>query len=73
MKVKNISANRAVILKLAKKYSANIISDNDDAMIIEQAGTTEQLDEFEEIIRKYGIIEMVRSGKLVMAKGRETT
>ena len=44
-----------------------------DIMIITQTGTTEQLDELEALLKKYGIIEMVRSGKLVMAKGREAT
>ena len=73
VKVKYTSTNKAIISKLAKKYRAAIIDENESTQIIAYWGTTGQLDEFESILKKYGIIEMVRSGKLVMAKGRETT
>ena len=42
-------------------------------LIVEQTGATEELDEFEALVKKYGVIEMVRSGKLVMAKSKEPT
>ena len=73
LKLKSTSANKAIIAKLAKKYRAHIVSDDKETMIIEQTGATDQLDEFESLLKKYGVIEMVRSGKLVMAKGKETT
>ena len=42
-------------------------------IIIEQTGTTAELDEFEVLIKKYGILEMVRTGKVLMVRGQETT
>jgi len=73
VKIKSTTANKAVIAKLAKKFHAHIVSENKEALIIEQTGTTEDLDAFEALLKKCGIIEMVRSGKLVMAKGKEST
>lgn len=73
IKAKKSPQNKSVIKKLASKHKAKITHETDDTFIIEQAGTTAQLDEFEEVLKKYGIIEMVRSGKLVIAKGQEST
>jgi len=73
VKLKCTPANKPIISKLIRRFQTRIINEVEGAVIIEQAGTTEELDEFEALIKKYGIIEMVRSGKLVMAKGKEST
>ena len=73
LKLKATSANKAAIDKLAKKFHTRVVNKSKDTIIIEQTGTTEELDEFEGLLKKHGIIEMVRSGKLVMAKGKEST
>jgi acetolactate synthase-1/3 small subunit len=73
LKVKFTPPTKPTVLKLAKKFHASIISASGNSIIIEQTGTTEELNEFEALVKKYGVIEMVRSGKLVMAKGREAT
>ena len=65
-------AQKAAIRKLIKNR-AHTIDESNGAVIIGQIGTTEELDALEEQLKKYGIIEMVRSGKLVMAKGKEQT
>ena len=73
VKVKHTATNKAIMMKQAKKFSASVIDEGDKTLIISLSGTTDKLDEFEVILKKYGVIEMVRSGKLVMAKGREST
>jgi len=73
LKIKLTSANKAIIIKIAKKFNTHIVSQDNKAIVFEQTGTTAELDEFEALVKKYGIIEMVRSGKLVMAKGSEAT
>lgn len=69
VKIKNVPDNKTVVSQLIKKFRASIIDSDEKTMIIHQSGTTEELDEFEAILKKYGVIEMVRSGKLVMTKG----
>ena len=73
IKVKYTSTTKPIFTKLAKKYRATIVDMSEKSLIMAQIGTTESLNEFEMILKKYGIIEMVRSGKIVMAKGKETT
>jgi len=73
LKVKYTPQQKAGILKLIKKFRARLCHDTEQLLIIEQSGTTNALDDFEDAIKKYGLVEMVRSGKLVLAKGSETT
>lgn len=73
IKLKSTPSNKAIILKLAKKFHAHVVDESKETVIIQQNGTTEELDEFESLLKKYGVLEMVRSGKLVMAKGKEAT
>jgi acetolactate synthase-1/3 small subunit len=65
--------SRPVVEKLAKKYGAKIIDQTDKIIILALSGATGTLDEFESFMKKYGILEAVRSGKLVMARGSEET
>jgi len=61
-------------LKELIRHRAHILDESNGAIIFGQMGTTDDLDELEaDIKKKYHIIEMVRSGKLVMAKGTQTT
>lgn len=72
-KIKNLPANRAVLPRLVKQYKAEVIFSDETTLIIQQAGTTEELDQLEGLLRKYNLIEMVRSGKLVVVKGTRET
>ncbi|MGE0266918.1 MAG: acetolactate synthase small subunit [Candidatus Omnitrophota bacterium] len=73
IKVKSTPKTITAIKKYATKYKAKIVDESNKLLIIEQAGTTAELDEFEEQMKKFSIVEMVRSGKLVIAKGQEAT
>ncbi len=73
LKVKATPASKAAAAKHSSKYHAKVIDTQDQRLIIAQSGTTQELDEFEDLMKKYGVVEYVRSGKLLMAKGREET
>ena len=32
-----------------------------------------ELDEFEELVKKHGVLEMIRTGKVLITRGREET
>lgn len=68
-----ISAKHKSAAKKLIKNHAHIVDDTKGAVIIGKTGTTDQLDDLEESLKKFGIIEMVRSGKLVVAVGKEPT
>jgi acetolactate synthase-1/3 small subunit len=73
LKVKATSATRPIINKYMKEYQAKLLDDSAGVLIISQMGSTVELDAFEGILSKYGLLEMVRTGKLLMTKGKETT
>ncbi len=73
VKVKYTPSNKKAITKLLKKYHAIVSHTSEGAAIIQQAGTSDELNALESELKKYGILEMVRSGKLVMAKGKKIT
>lgn len=73
MKIKFTPANKPIIQKLLKKFNATILDMTGNIMIISQSGTTSELDELESSLKKYHLIEMVRTGKIAMVRGHEET
>ena len=73
VKVKFTSATKLAISKLIKKYKATVLDTTKNIMVIAQSGATQQLNEFETALKKYHLIEMVRTGKVVMARGHDET
>jgi len=73
LKVKTTASSRTIIHKYTKEYQAKLLDDQDGVFIIAQMGTTGELDAFEGVMSKYGLVEMIRSGKLLMTKGKEST
>jgi len=72
VKIKTTPQTRPAIIKLIKGR-ATILNEEGSALIVGQGGATYELDDLEAKLMKYGIIEMVRSGKLVMVKGKDAT
>jgi len=74
IKVKAPSVSAQKIIRKIVSSKAHVLHEGGGAVIIGQRGSTEELNKLEsDIKKKYTIIEMVRSGKLVMAKGKEAT
>ncbi len=73
VKIKKTASAKAQLSKIMKKFHAHMVDESNGALIVAQSGTTEEVDQFEALLKKFGIIEMVRSGKLVMALGKEPT
>lgn len=73
IKMKDTPAIKAAIAKHSKKYHAKIVDAADKTLIVAQSGATAELDELEILLKKLGVLEYVRSGKLLMARGKEQT
>jgi acetolactate synthase-1/3 small subunit len=72
-KIKSSPAAKAFIAKNNRKFHVKIDDTTENHLVIEQTGTTAELDEFEALLKKFGLVEMVRTGKVLMAKGKEST
>lgn len=73
IKVKYTPQGKNGLKKVLASHKIKILEDQDGVFIVERSGTSEELDEIEALLKKYGIVEMVRSGKLVMARGKDAT
>lgn len=69
IRVNSDSSNRRAIIDLVEIFRANIVDVSEKDLIIEITGDSEKIDAFEKNLEPYGIKEMVRTGKIVMARG----
>ena len=72
-KVRYKPSTKKEIDKLTRRFHAHEVDLTDSYLIIEQTGSTKEVDEFEALLKKIGIVEMVRTGKVILAKGKEQT
>ncbi|MFP8879895.1 MAG: acetolactate synthase small subunit [Myxococcota bacterium] len=64
---------RAQILQIAEHFKARAVDYGSDSVILQANGSSEKVDAMIMLLRPYGIVELVRSGKLLMARGKRTT
>lgn len=69
IKVSVSAANRTEIIQLVDVFRARIVDVANDSLIIEITGDEEKIDGFVDVLRPYGIIEMVRTGVVSMLRG----
>lgn len=60
---------RTEILQIAEHYEAKVVDYGSESMILRVAGGSDKIDAFIGLLRPFGIVELVRSGKLLMARG----
>jgi acetolactate synthase-1/3 small subunit len=67
IRVKTAQANRTGVLKEAEIFHARVIDSTAEGFSLEATGDSEKLDEFVDIMRGYGEIEVTRSGIVAMS------
>jgi acetolactate synthase-1/3 small subunit len=60
---------RTQVMQLVDVYRARIVDVSPDSLVIETTGTEDKIDSLVEVLRPYGLIEMVRTGRIEMARG----
>ena len=69
IKVNTEPEKRSEIIGIAEIFRANIIDVSRDSMIIELTGDNDKVNAMEEILRPFGIKELVRTGIIAMNRG----
>jgi acetolactate synthase-1/3 small subunit len=65
--------NRTEILQIAEHFKARVVDYGAESMILQAYGSSEKLDALISLLRPHSIAELVRSGKLLMARGKSAT
>jgi acetolactate synthase-1/3 small subunit len=60
---------RSEVLQVAQIYDARVLDATPSSLMIEMSGTDDEIDSFLAMMRVFGIREMVRSGKIALARG----
>ncbi|MBM3706693.1 MAG: acetolactate synthase small subunit [Actinobacteria bacterium] len=69
VKVNADSSTRAEILEIANIFRANIVDVAKKSLVIEITGTSRKISGIEEMLKSYGILELVRTGKVAINRG----
>jgi acetolactate synthase-1/3 small subunit len=73
IKIKAALHERTEILQVAEHYQAKVVDCTPNSLILRVTGASEKLDSLIALLRPYGVIELVRSGKVLMTRGPEIT
>jgi acetolactate synthase-1/3 small subunit len=73
IKIETSLDERTELLQIAEHFKARVVDYGTDSMILQAYGASEKLDALISLLRPFSIAELVRSGKLLMARGKSTT
>jgi acetolactate synthase-1/3 small subunit len=60
---------RTHVMQLVDVYRARIVDVSPESLVVEATGTEDKIDSLVEVLRPYGVVEMVRTGRVEMARG----
>jgi acetolactate synthase-1/3 small subunit len=69
VKVRAAPERRAELLQLVQTFRARVVDLGPESVIVETTGTQEKLDGLIDVLRPFGIIELVRTGAVAMVRG----
>lgn len=73
IKVKATNKTRSEVIQIASIFKAKVVHVHHEAITMEATGRTEKLDAFVELMEKFGIIEIARTGKVAFAQSPKAT
>jgi acetolactate synthase-1/3 small subunit len=72
IKIRAVAEVRGKIIELADVFRAKILDVGSDAMTVEVTGSPDKLQAFEDLVTGYGIIELVKTGRVALARGSKS-
>jgi acetolactate synthase I/III small subunit len=64
---------RGEVLQLAKALDCDTVDLGESSVTIEASGSTDKLDSVSRVFARYGVLEMIRTGKVLIARGETIT
>jgi acetolactate synthase-1/3 small subunit len=69
IKVAATSDARTHVMQLVDVYRARVVDVSADSLVVETTGTEDKIESLVEVLRPFGIIEIVRTGLIAMVRG----
>jgi acetolactate synthase-1/3 small subunit len=64
---------RAEVMQIVGIFRGKVVDVSRRAVVVEVTGTDEKIEAFEQLVRPFGLIEMVRTGEIAISRGRAET
>lgn len=72
-KISADGAQRGELMQITEIFRGKVVDVTKRSVIVEVTGTTEKVEAFENMVRPFGLIEMMRTGEIAIARGRGET
>jgi len=69
IKVTATHETRTQIIQLADVFRARTVDVSNDSLIVEITGSGDKIERLLDVLKPYGVLEMVRTGRVAMARG----
>lgn len=69
-KIKVDGDNRSEVIEIVGIFRGNIVDVSRESIVVEVTGNASKLRAFEDLLRPYGIRELVRTGKVALPRGK---
>ena len=73
VKVKTTGKTRAELMQITEIFQGKIVNVRPDELTIEISGRADKIDAFAKLMDEFGIIELVRSGRVAVTRNRGAT
>jgi acetolactate synthase-1/3 small subunit len=73
MKVRADASVRGEVIHLVEIFDARIVDVTPETLTIQVTGESDQLVNFEQLLRPFGLIELVKTGVVALGRGSATT
>ena len=61
--------NRTALMQLVEVFRGRVVDMSEKTFVIELTGGNDKIDAFEKLLEPYGVRELVRTGRIAMARG----
>ena len=72
VKVAANTSTRSQVMHLVEMFRARIVDVSAESLVIETTGTEDKIESLVEVLKPYGVLEIVRTGRVAMARGTKT-
>src|SRR5213080_3986430 len=72
-KISTDGETRGQVMQFADIFRGKVIDVSKRSMTVEITGTDDKIEAFEQLIRPFGLIEMIRTGEIAISRGRSAT
>ncbi len=64
---------RSEVMQICDIFRGKVVDVSKESVIFEVTGTTEKITAFDQMLKPFGLVEMMRTGEIAIARGRDET